>query len=191
MSLSNHGVPCLLCHLPLLTKCSEWAFFCSVPWLLNLSFLTSALEASSSKPHIHSLMLYAAVGVWFVFVFPWGHPCPLALVLLSMTVSAMVQWPSWTVLTIIYTWASLPTKLTWPSKWNPTSLVSPRGSPSLSDHQPKNKIYCLNGGQNHCFYNSFFRQSWNMLAINELVHAWGDGGWSPWLSPQVPLTQTQ
>ena len=62
VSLDNHGAPCLLCHLLLIPKCWEWAFFHSVPWLLASSFLTSASEASSSKPHIHSSMLYEAMG---------------------------------------------------------------------------------------------------------------------------------
>ena len=74
VSLSNDGVPCLLCHLLLLPTCWEWEFLCSVPWLLTSPFLTSTLEASSSKPCIHSLMLYAAVGVQFVFFIPQGHP---------------------------------------------------------------------------------------------------------------------
>ena len=52
-----------------------------VPWLLTSPFLISTFEASSSKPCIHSLMLYATAGVCFVFIVPQEHPGPLALVL--------------------------------------------------------------------------------------------------------------
>ena len=120
-------------------------FLNSVLWLLTSPFLTSTSEASSCKACIHSSMLYAAVGVWVVFVVPRGHPGPLALVPFSMMESAMAQGPSCPVLTIISTWASLSAQLTGPAKWNPTSLALPRGSPSLSDHHPKNWDY-LPGG---------------------------------------------
>ena len=99
--LSNCGVPCLLCHLLPLTAHLEWEFFHSVPTLLTSSIPTSALEPSSSKPCIHSLMLYAAVRVQFVFVVPQVFPGLLALVLFSTTSSAMAQQPSCTVLTIV------------------------------------------------------------------------------------------
>ena len=121
------------------THC-EWAFLHSVPWLLSSSFLTSALEASSSKPCIHSLMLYAAVGVQFVFNVPWGHLGPLTLVLFSVMATVMAEWPSCTVFTIVSTWASLLAQLTGSPKWNPTFLASLRGSPSLSNYHLKNKI---------------------------------------------------
>ena len=74
VSLSNFGTPFLLCHLLLLPTHWEWAFLCSVLWLLASPFLTSTLEASSSKTCIHSLMMYTAVGVHFVFIVPWKHP---------------------------------------------------------------------------------------------------------------------
>ena len=154
----------------------------------SLAFLTvtypiSTSEAFSSKPCIHSFMLYAAVVVLFVFVVPWGHPGPLALVLFSMTVSAMAQWPFWIVLTIISTWDSLLAQLTVLPKWNPTSLVLPRGSPSLSNWHPKNKITSPEAKTTASVICSS-RSSWNMLAINKSVHAWEGGGWSPPPSPK-------
>ena len=155
VSLSNYGTPCLLHHLLVLPKHWQWVFFHSVLWFLVLLFLSSALEASSSKPHIHSSMLYVVVGVQLVFMVPKRHPGPLALILFSTMASAMAWWPSWTVLTIFSTWASLPAQWTGLPRWNPTSLASSRGSPCLSDHL-KNKIISL-GGQNHCFHNSFFQ----------------------------------
>ena len=51
----------------------------SVSWLLTSPFLTSTLEASSSKPCILSSMWYAAAGVWFVFIVPWGVAWPHSL----------------------------------------------------------------------------------------------------------------
>ena len=190
VSLSTCVVPCLLWHPLHLPTCWEWVFLCSVTWLLISSFLTSALEASSSKPCIHSLMLYAAVGIWFVFVVPWGCSGPLALVLFPMMVSVMAQWPSWTVLIVISTWASLPTQLTGPPKWNPTSLASLKGSHSLSYYQPKNKI-ASPGVKTTASVCHSSGPSWNMSAINKLVHAWGGEDWLPAPSPKVTLTWMQ
>ena len=79
-------------------------------------------------------------GVWLVFIVPHGHPGPQDFVHFSMTASAMAQQPFWTVLTLVSTWTSFPAQLTDLANWNPTFLVSPRGSPSLSKHLPKNKI---------------------------------------------------
>ena len=110
----------------------------------------------------------------------------LALVLYSMMTSAMAQWHSWMVLTIISTRAFLLTQLTGMAKWNPTSLVSPRGSPSLNNCHPKNKITST-GARTTASVICSSRSSWNMLAINKPVHAWESGGWLPSPSPKVTL----
>ena len=157
------------------TPCWEWAFLHSFPQLPASPFLTSTSKASSSKPCIHFSMLYTAVGVWFVFIVPWGHPSHLALVLFSTMAFVMDKWPSWTALTVFSTWASLPAQLTWPAKRNQTSLASPRGSPSLSDGHLKNKITSL-GARTTASGICSSRPSWNMSVINELVHAWEGGG---------------
>ena len=68
--LTKCVVPCLLCLLLLLPTCWEWVFLLSVPQLFTLPFLTSTLKSSSSKPCMHSSMLYVAVGVQFVFIVP-------------------------------------------------------------------------------------------------------------------------
>ena len=62
VSLGNCGLPCLLCHLLPQTVCWEWAFLCSDLLSTTSPFLTSPSGASSSKPHIHSSILYAAMG---------------------------------------------------------------------------------------------------------------------------------
>ena len=172
VSTGNHGVPCLLCHL--LLRCWGWAFSCSVSQLLILSFLSYASEASSSKPHILSSMLYAVTGVQLVYVVPQGHPGHLALIHFPMMASAMAQQPSSTVLTIISTWASLPAQLTGPPKQNPTSFASSRGRPSLSNHHQKNKIASPEAKTTASVICSS-RLSWNISAINKPVHVWGVG----------------
>ena len=186
VSLSNYGAPCLLCHLLLLSTHWEQVFFCSVPQLPTSSILTSSLEASSSKPNIHSLMLYAAAGVQFVFVVPEGHPG---------------HWPYFSFPWWHLQWLndlpgqyspsfppkSLLAQLTGLPKQNPTTLVSPRGSPSLNNHWPKNKI-ASPGAKTTASVICSSRPSWNMLAITELVQAWRHEGWSPPPSPKVTLT---
>ena len=99
---------------------------------MAISHLT--LGASSSMPHIHSSMSYAVVRVLITFVIPWGCPGPLALVVFSTTASAMAWKPSCTV---------IPAQLMGPVRLNPTSLAFPKGSPSLHDHCPKNRIASL------------------------------------------------
>ena len=174
VSLSNCGVPCLLCHLLSLLTCWEWVFLHSVPQLLTSQSLTSTSEASSSKPCIHPWMLYAVAGVWFVFVVPWGCPGLLAIVLFSMMASAIAWKLSCTVLTVVSTWSSLPAQFTGLAKWNPTSIALPRGSSSLSNHHLKNKI-ASPGARTTASVIHSSRPSWNMLAINKLVHAWEGG----------------
>ena len=53
--------------------------------------LASTSGASSSKPHIHSSMLYAMAGVLITFVILWRCPGLLALVPFSTTASTMAQ----------------------------------------------------------------------------------------------------
>ena len=156
MSLSNCGAPCLLHCLLLLPKCWEWTFFYSVPWLLTLPFLTFVLEASSSKPLVHSLMLYAAVGVWFVFGVPQGHPGPMALVLFPMLASVMAWWHSHKVLTTISTWASLLAQLTGPMKRNATHPLCHKEGATVWVIIVQ-KIRLASWGQDHSFCNSFFK----------------------------------
>ena len=117
-------------------------------------------------------------------LFLGGHHGPLGLLLFSAMAVVMVQWPSWTVLTIIFIWDSIPSQLTELPKQNPTSLVSPRGSPSLNNHHPKNKITTSSV---ICSSSS----SMNMSAIYKPVHAREGWGWSPPPSPKVTLTWTQ
>ena len=170
VSLSNDGVPCLLCHLLPLPTCWEWVFLCWVLQLLALPFLTSTSEASSCRPFIYSLMLYATAGVQFVFIVTQGILAPLALVLLSTMASAMAWPPSCTVFTIISTWASLPAQLTGLTKQNPTSLALPRRSPYLSNCHLKNNI-ALPGARTTASVICSSKPSWNMSEINLLVLA--------------------
>ena len=138
VSLGNCGLPCLLhCLLPQ-PAFWEQAFLHSGPWLISSPFLISTLGGSSSKPCIHSSMLYAVAGVLITFVILQGCTGLLALVLFSTTASAMAQQPSCTVFMVASTWAVLLAQLMGPVKLNPTSLAIPKGSPSLSDHCPKN-----------------------------------------------------
>ena len=62
-----------------------------------------------------------------------------------------------------------------------------RGSPSLSDHHPKNKIAYLGARTTASVIHSS-RPPWN---INKPVHTWEGGGWSPPPSPKVTLTWMQ
>ena len=88
------------------------------------------------------------------------------------------------------TWASLLVQLTGWAKQNPTSLLLPRGNPSLNNLHPKNKIASLGARTTASVIHSS-RPSWNKLAINEPVHAWEGWGWSPPPSPTVTLTWKQ
>ena len=91
-------------------------------------------------------MLHAVVGALITFIILWGCPGSLALVLFSRTASAMAQQPSCTVFTVASTCTVLLAQLTGPVKLNLTSLAFPKGSPSLSDHHPKNRIASLGQG---------------------------------------------
>ena len=157
------------------------------PMITHIIISCLHLEASSSKPSIHSLMLHATAGVWFVFVVPPGCPDPLALVLFSTTASTIAQQHSCTVFTIVSTWSSPLAQLTGLAMLNPTSLALPRESPSLSDHHPKNMIIFPEARTTASVIHSS-RPSQIVLAINELVHAWEGGGWSSPSFPKVTLT---
>ena len=76
---------------------------------------------------------------------------------LFLTVSVMSWWPFCTVPTNIPTWASHPAQLTGLAKWNPTSLASPRGSPSWSYHHPKIRLPPQGLAPQLSFCNSFFK----------------------------------
>ena len=153
-------------------------------------FLTSTLAASSSKPCIHSSMLYVTVGAQVAFIILWGCPGSLASVLFSTTASAVAQQPSCMVFTITSTCAILKVQLTEPVKLNLTSLEFPKGSPSLSGCHPKNKIASpVARTMASVIFSS--RPSWNMSAINETLCAWEGGGLSPPLSPEVTLMWMQ
>ena len=181
MSLGIHDLPCLEHHLlPL----------CSGLQLKASPFLASLLGASSSTPHIHSLILYAVAGVFITFIVPQGHAGPLAFVLFSTTASAMAQWPFCTVFMVTSTYAVLPPQLMGPVKLNPTSLALPKGSPSLCDHCPKNRTASL-WARTTALLICSSGPSWNMSAINKTLHAWEGGGWSPPPSPKFTLMSMQ
>ena len=67
-----------------------------------------------------------------------GTSWPPCLSSLSTTASVTAQQHFCMIFTVAPTWAVLHAQLTAPVKLNPTSLVFPKGSPSLSDHHPKN-----------------------------------------------------
>ena len=176
VSLGNHGPPCLLCHLLPWPVCWEWAFLHSGLQSTALPFLASPLGASSSMLCIHSLTSYAAVRVLITFIIPLVHPGPLALILISTTASAVAWWPSCTVFMVTSTWVALLAQLMGPVKLNPTSLSFPKGSPSLHDHHPKNRIASPWASTTASVICSL-RPSWNISSINEPLHSWEGGGW--------------
>ena len=85
--------------------------------------LTSPSDAPLSRCHIQSSTLQAPAEGWMALHDPWGHTGPLAFILLSMTVSAIAQQPSYTVFTVTSTCIVLLAQLTGPVKLNPTSLA--------------------------------------------------------------------
>ena len=174
--LGNHGLPCLLCHLLPWPVHWEWVFFCWGLWLTVFPFLTSTSGASSSTPHINSFMSYATMGILITFIILQGCPGPWALVLFSTTASEMAQHPACTVFMVTSMWGVLPAQLMGPIKLNLTSQVLPKGSPSLSDHCPKNRIASPGPKTTASVINSS-RPSWNISAINKPFHALE--GWGP------------
>ena len=161
-----------------LTSMLTMIFFHSSLQLPMSPFLASTSGASSSRPHIHSSMLYAAAGAQVVFVIPWGILAPLTLVFFSTTASTIAWQPSCMVFRVTSIWAILSAQLTVPVKLNLTSLTFPKGSPSLNDHYPKNKIASPGAMITVSAIHSL-RPSWNMSAINQPLQAWEGGGWSP------------
>ena len=87
------------------------------------------------------------------------------------------------------TCAVLPAQLTGSVKLNPTSLAFPKGSPSLSDHHPKNKI-ASPGARTTALVIHSSRPSLNMSAFNEPLLVWEGGSWLPPPSPKVTLMWT-
>ena len=140
-------------------------------------FLHLLLGVSSLKSHIHSSMLYAAAGAWVALVIPWGHAGSLPLVLFSTTAFAIAWQPSCTVFKVTSTCTTLPAQLTGSVKLNLTSLAFPKGSPSLSNHLPKNKFASPEARTTSSVIHSL-RPCWNMSAINKPLNAWEGGGWS-------------
>ena len=178
VSLGNHGLPCCLCHLFTLTS-----------MLRMSSLLFKSAITHIAIPHVHFGSLFFQAphpffnvvccgGACIVFVIPWGDPGPLALILFSTTASAIAWPPSCMVFTIASNCAMLLAQLAWPVKLNLTSLAFPKGSPSLSDYHPKNKITSLGTRTTASVIHSW-RPSWNIPAISELLHTWEGGGWSP------------
>ena len=90
----------------------------------------------------------------------------------------MAWQPSCMVFTVTSTCAVLPAQMTGLVKLNPTSLTFPKGSPSLSDHHPKNKI-ASPGARTTASVICSSRPSWNMSAINKPLHVWVGGGQLP------------
>ena len=178
VSLGKNGLPCLPhCLLP----CPghwEWVFLHLGLQLIALAFLVLTLGASSSIPYIHSSMSYAVVGVLITFIFLWGCPGPLALVLFSTTAFAVAQQPSCTAFMVISTWAILPAQLMGTIKLNLTSLTFPKGNPYLHDHHPKNSI-ASPGVRTTALVIFSSMPSWNISTNTEQLHAWEGGGWSP------------
>ena len=164
----NHWCPCHHHHLP-----------CPMTWWVGeLLILTSPSDTPSSIHCIQSSTLEVPAEDWAAFLIPLGHPGPLAFDFFSITASAIAQKPSWTVLTVASTYAGHLAQLTECVKLNLTSLVLPKGNPSLFNHLPKKNITSP-GPRITALVIYSSRSSWNMSAINDPLHAWEGGGWSP------------
>ena len=184
-----------------------WSYFSSVPPTTLTSMLRTSVSSirpainciANSCLHFGSIFFHAPHPLFNV-ICHGGGPCylhhsrrlpgPLALVLFSTTASAMAQHPSCTVFMVASTWVVLLAKLMGPIKLNPSSLAFPKGSPSLHDHHPKNRI-ASPGARTTALVIWCSRPSQSLSTIKEPLHAWEGGGWSPPSSPQVSLTWTQ
>ena len=84
-------------------------------------------------------------------------------------------------LTSIYSCCYLchsPGQLTGPVKLNLMSLALSKGSTSLYNHLPRNKIASPSARTTASAIHSS-RPSWDMSAISSPLHAWEGGGWMP------------